>query len=465
MTNQSRMPLVEALQNHINKDTISFHVPGHKNGQLSEGQAVNLLKYDVTELTGLDDLHAPSEAIMEAQGLLAAHYQTKKSYFLVNGSTVGNLAMILGSSENGDIVFVQRNCHKSILNGLKLANVRPVFLHPEMDARTSTAAGISRETFAEALEKYPGVKTVILTYPTYYGMVYELQSIIETAHVHGVKVLIDEAHGAHFSRGRFFPSSSLTWGADAVVHSAHKTLPAMTMGSFLHIQNDNIDVLKVEHYLGMLQSSSPSYPIMGSLDSARHYLASYSSEDADFFSRERERFITSLRETGFEVIEADDPLKLLVRFQGLSGFQLQEQLEERGIYAELADPYQVLFILPLLKKGSPFPFERAAEKLKGISPAKGTGSYASFKKKKKITALNVSYKEIDKRMKKWISIEEAAGETAGEVLIPYPPGIPLFYPGEEITEEAIVELKWWMDHGAKFQGGHLLNEGKICVIE
>ncbi|WP_409252451.1 aminotransferase class I/II-fold pyridoxal phosphate-dependent enzyme [Bacillus sp. SCS-153A] len=464
MNDQNRMPLVEALQHHIDKDPVSFHVPGHKNGKLLDGQAGGFLQYDVTELTGLDDLHAPSEAIKEAQELLADHYQTRKSYFLVNGSTVGNLAMILGVCEEGDIVFVQRNCHKSILNGLKLANVKPVFLHPEFDERTRTSTGISQGTFAEAARRYPEAKAVILTYPTYYGMVYDIQNIIELAHKQGMHVLMDEAHGAHLSYGEPFPPSSLELGADIIVQSAHKTLPAMTMGSFLHIKSDGIDAKRVEQYLGMLQSSSPSYPIMGSLDHARHFIASYSREDLDTFLPMRKEFINRLKESGFEVIESHDPLKLMVRLPGLSGFQLQDQLEKSGIYAELADPYQVLFILPLLKKDTAFPFTMVLEKMKEIRPGKGSTELLTFEKKQNITSLCFSFKEMKTKMKEWISVEDAAGRIAGEMLTPYPPGIPLLYPGEEITKESVKEIKRLMEHGARFQGEHLLEKGKISIF-
>ncbi|EDL63782.1 aminotransferase class I/II-fold pyridoxal phosphate-dependent enzyme [Bacillus sp. SG-1] len=465
MSNQNRMPLVEALQYHEKRDPVSFHVPGHKNGKLLNGQAGEFLQYDVTELTGLDDLHAPSEAIREAQELLADHFQTRKSYFLVNGSTVGNLAMIMGVCKEGDIVFVQRNCHKSILNGLKLANVQPVFLHPEFDEETATTTGISQGTLKEAIGKYAKAKAVILTYPTYYGMVYDLHSIIELAHKHGMKVLIDEAHGAHLSNGEPFPASSLRMGADIVVQSAHKTLPAMTMGSYLHINNDQIDAKRVEEYLGMLQSSSPSYPIMGSLDYARHFIASYSSEDLYSFLRIRKDFINRLHEAGFEVIESNDPLKVMIRLRGLSGFQLQDQLENVGIYAELADPHQVLFILPLLKKDTSFPFEEVVKKMSGIKASQAEDTPIVFKKSKSITSLRYSYREMETKTKKWIAIEDAAGKTAGEMLTPYPPGIPLFYPGEEITEESIAELRRLWELGAKFQGEHLLGEGRISIFE
>ncbi|WP_456272845.1 aminotransferase class I/II-fold pyridoxal phosphate-dependent enzyme [Bacillus sp. AK031] len=465
MDNQNRMPLVEALRNHIGKNPVSFHVPGHKNGQLFGDEFKDLLRYDVTELTGLDDLHAPSEAIGEAQELLADYYGAAKSYFLVNGSTAGNLAMILGVCNEGDIVLVQRNCHKSILNGLKLANVQPVFLHPEFDQQSHTATGISQGTMEEALRKYPKAKAIILTYPTYYGMVYDLKSIIELAHRQGIAVLIDEAHGAHFAYGEPFPPSALELGADVVVQSAHKTLPAMTMGSYLHIKGDTVDSNKIEQYLGMLQSSSPSYPIMGSLDFARSYLASYTEEDIDFLLLNRSNFINSLKETGYEVIEGEDPLKLLIRLQGLSGFQLQERLEEQGVFTELADPDQVLFILPLLKKDEHFPFKKTIGKMSNIKGGESELTHYIAEQENKLTTLRYSFKEIEKKQKIWVSLDEAEGRHAGEVLIPYPPGIPLFYPGEEVTKERIAELKLLWEKGANFQGQHKLREGKISVLE
>ena len=465
MKSQDRLPLIEAVERHLHKDSVSFHVPGHKNGELLHGKYQELLRYDVTELTGLDDLHAPSEAIAEAQILLAECYGAEKSYFLVNGSTVGNLAMILGSCGEGDRVLVQRNCHKSVLNGLKLANVQPVFLHPEYDAETATTTGISLGTLEEALTRYPEAKAIVLTYPTYYGMVYDLQSIIDLAHDRGVKVLIDEAHGAHFAYGEPFPHSSLEMGADVVVQSAHKTLPAMTMGSFLHINRNSKDGDKIGHYLSMLQSSSPSYPIMCSLDYARHFIASYTKEDLRCFLLERNDFIKNLRESGFTVIESGDPLKLLIRLQGLSGFQLQDRLEEEGVYPELADPYQVLFILPLIKQGRTFPFNQVLEKMAKVIPGKREEEPYNYEKNNKITELRYSYKDIEQKKKKWISIDDAAGQTAGEMLIPYPPGIPLLYPGEEITGESVSELKWLLEHGARFQGEHKLKEGKVSILE
>ena len=174
-------PLYEALIKHTKNNKWSFHVPGHKNGHVFEKTAKSffqpVLSLDSTELTGLDDLHHPEGAILEAQELLSSFYNVKKSYFLIGGSTSGNLAMILSSFFQNDIVLVQRNCHKSVLNGLELAGVKPVFLSPEMDEDGGFPLGVSLETVKEAIKKYPEFRGIILTNPTYYGMQQDIEDI------------------------------------------------------------------------------------------------------------------------------------------------------------------------------------------------------------------------------------------------------------------------------------------------
>jgi len=262
---QNKTPLLDQLIFHHKKNPLSLHVPGHKYGRLLDYSKYSayrgILQLDATELSGLDDLHSPEGVILEAEMLLSEAYGTERSYFLVNGSTVGNLAMILAVLQKGDIVLVQRNCHKSVLNGIELAQAKPVFLGPDYDEDWGVTGGVSPEITARALAMYPGAKALIVTYPSYYGMVNDLQRIIKQAHDVNIPVLVDEAHGAHFISGGNFPKSALQFGADIVVQSAHKTLPAMTMGSYLHLNSKRIERDRLEHYLHILQSSSPSYPV------------------------------------------------------------------------------------------------------------------------------------------------------------------------------------------------------------
>lgn len=473
MNNQLTTPLYDVLIEHVKKKPVSFHVPGHKNGVINQPEAnpyfKQVLQIDATELSGLDDLHSPEGAILEAEALLADLYQTKKSYFLVNGSTAGNLAMIMAACEEGKKVLVQRNCHKSILNGLSLAKADPVFLEPEFNPEWKVPSGISIETIKESIKLYPEATALILTYPNYYGMGYELQEIIEEAHLHQIPVLVDEAHGPHFIIGDPFPPSALQLGADLVVQSAHKTLPAMTMGSYIHVNSCLINGSRVKEYLAMFQSSSPSYPIMASLDLARKYLASYNQQDLTFLLSKIEHFKEELAKIpAIKVLDYanchGDPLKITIQSRcGLSGFELQSRMEQVSIFTELADPQNVLFIFPLLKEGQSFLVEETVLKIKEALSGMPIHDIQEEieQDSQKISTLAIPFKEMGNLAVKEVHISAAEGEVAGETIIPYPPGIPLLMKGERITIEKLDQLNRLLKSGARFQGGSLLKNGRI----
>ncbi|MEH7093630.1 aminotransferase class I/II-fold pyridoxal phosphate-dependent enzyme [Neobacillus vireti] len=464
MKNQLEIPLYNALKRHISNNPVSFHVPGHKYGEIAAYKQdeffKGILKIDATELTGLDDLHSPEGPIREAEELLAELYGSKKSFFLVNGSTVGNLAMIMAVCTEDSTVLVQRNCHKSVLNALKLAKVRPIFLEPEINQEWKVAAGISTCTVQQAINQYPDAKALILTYPNYYGMVDDLKGIIELAHHHHFPVLVDEAHGPHFIIGEPFPPSALQLGADVVVHSAHKTLPAMTMGSFLHVNSDLVNLTRVEEYLGVFQSSSPSYPIMASLDISRYYLAGYEPEDVHFLLSEIQSFKEALAKIeSIKVLtypkNVGDPLKITIQSKSeLTGFELQKKFEENGIYTELADPYNILLIMPLLKKGQVYPLSETVAKIKGMLYGLSFNDIINEipTGDERISELAIQYSEMEKLKIMEVEIERASGLVCAETIIPYPPGIPLLMKGEKITSGRIGQLNRLLQTGARFQG-------------
>lgn len=466
-------PLVERLVAFNEKNPISFHVPGHKYGTLSGLPEAfrSALSFDVTELNGLDDLHQPEEVIADAQWKLSRLYDTDASYFLVNGSTVGNLAMIYATCRAGDMVVVQRNAHKSIFNALELVGAKPVLLTPSWDEETASIGVVGVEQVRQALSLYPKVKAVILTYPTYYGVAgSELEDIVTVAHEKEVPVLVDEAHGAHFVIGGPFPKSALELGADVVVHSAHKTLPAMTMASFLHVKSSLICQKRVSKYLQMLQSSSPSYLLMASLDDARAYAASYTIEDVDSFMERRKEFIQRLEEiVALQIIEAEDPLKLMVRVAGYSGFQLLQALEAEGVYVELADPYQVLLILPLLKQAHTYDIEVAVLKVAQavellMEQEEGGAQFMSSSLSNGITELCYNRDELEQFEVGWLDYEEAIGKVAADAVVPYPPGIPLLLAGERVKEKDVTLLKTLTNMKASFQGSICLEKKKILVV-
>ena len=470
---QSKTPLYSQLVKHSNGSPLSFHVPGHKNGAFfpDEGQAFfnQILKLDATEITGLDDLHSPEGVIFEAEELLRDLYKTDKSFFLINGSTVGNLAMIMAAINEDDVVLVQRNSHKSIMNAIRLAKAKPVFISPEYNGDYGVAVGLSIDGVKSAISQYPNAKALILTYPNYYGLTYDLKGLIDLAHENNIPVLVDEAHGVHFIAGDNFPSSAVELGADIVVQSAHKTLPAMTMGAFLHYQTNRVSLSKLKFYLQALQSSSPSYPLMASLDLARLYLGTYSKEDISFLKEEIDRFEKALQKLGkIRILEHDDPLKLTIQSKGAwSGFELQSRLEANGIFTELADPLNVLFVLPLLKHGMKHRLQEAAEKIAEVVNTMPAGKNKPESKviHKSMSTLGVSYKEMELQESEYVLLEDSAGRVSAEQIIPYPPGIPLCLPGEIVTADDIETILFLIRKEAKIQGGDFLHTGKIKVFK
>ena len=466
-------PLVDALVKFAQKRPQSLHVPGHKNGLISQlpTEIKQALQFDYTELSGLDDLHHPEEAILKAQQLLAKVYGAKHSYFLVNGSTVGNLAMIYAVCRRGEKLLVQRNAHKSIFHGLELVEANPVYLAPEWDEKTATASYVCYETVKNALEQNTKVKGIILTSPTYYGIVNpDLPRIVALAHEHRVPVLIDEAHGAHFIASDAFPQTSLQSGADIVVQSAHKTLPAMTMASYLHINSELVDYERVEHYLQMLQSSSPSYLLMASLDDARAYVESYLEPDAKYCIEKRNQWIEAITTIpDVEVLKVDDPLKLLIRVNGYTGNQIREALEAEGIYIELADPNQVLAIVPLLKYGEVYDYAMARTRFKNAmvrlkSQNKQETRIGNIVDAQKVSTPLLSLEQVQENQKEWIPYMRAIGKISATMVIPYPPGIPLLLPGEKITVAKLTQLEELISTGASFQGNQRLDEKLIQVV-
>lgn len=460
---QNHTPLYDAMLNHGKSKPLSLHVPGHKNGTVfpAKGQRFrDLLPLDLTELSGLDDLHSASGVIRKAQQLLSSLYESEQSWFLVGGSTVGNLAMVCSACHKGGRVLVQRNCHRSVLNAIELAGAKPVFMAPDIDEKSGIATVPSMETIERALMEFPDACSLIVTHPNYYGMSANLRALIDLAHRRNIPVLVDEAHGAHFVLGKPFPEAALQCGADAVVQSAHKTLPAMTMGAFLHVQGERIDLEKIGYWLGLLQSSSPSYPIMGSLDLARFYLAQLTEKDIESIWLDTQRTRNRLKSLqGISVVEpcnssayeTIDPLKITLQTDpSLSGFEWARKLESLGIYPELADPRHVLLVLPLARFDESKLISTVKKTIPLLSSAPrqshgfGIMEFPQLSCPENIESLSTVR----------ISLDKAAGAVSAEEVTPYPPGVPVILRGERITASQLNLLRQWHDAGGRFQSGH-----------
>lgn len=277
---QNRMPLVEALQQFREEAPAYFRIPGHRfeRGLDETLNGVSLAAYDLSEAEGLDDLHHAEGVIAEAQKLAAETWKAKKTFFLVNGTTCGNEAMVLSSVKEGEKIIVPRNVHKSVLMGLILSGATPVYVMPEYSTKWQMWGGVTPETIEKAFAETPDAKAVLLVSPTYYGLCSDLQAIAEICHCHNAALLVDEAHGSHLYFSEQLPLGALESGADACAQSIHKTAGSFTQSSFLSLGSGRLDEARVAANLQMVQSTSPSYLLMASLDAARRGMALHGKE-------------------------------------------------------------------------------------------------------------------------------------------------------------------------------------------
>ena len=256
---QNRMPLVEALQQFREEAPAYFRIPGHRfeRGLDEALNGASLAAYDLSEAEGLDDLHHAEGVIAEAQRLAAETWKAKKTFFLVNGTTCGNEAMVLSSVKEGEKIIVPRNVHKSVLMGLILSGATPVYVMPEYSTKWQMWGGVTPETIEKAFAETPDAKAVLLVSPTYYGLCSDLQAIAEICHCHNAALLVDEAHGSHLYFSEQLPLGALESGADACAQSIHKTAGSFTQSSFLSLGSGRLDEARVAANLQMVQSTSP----------------------------------------------------------------------------------------------------------------------------------------------------------------------------------------------------------------
>lgn len=460
MASQQDQPIVRMVQQHITSRSVSFHVPGHKNGTVFPASLTEWKKifpYDLTEITGLDDLHEPEEGIAEAEHLAAEVFGAEKTWFLINGSTAGNLAMVMAAFSPGDQVLIQRDAHKSVMNAVKLAGVRAVFARPEIDETTQLSIGISREILVDAWARYPSLKGVIITSPSYEGWSSDISSLAEFVHSCEGVLLVDEAHGAHFAASPQLPKEAIAQGADVVVQSAHKMLPALTMSAYLHVSGSRVSRERLSYYLRMLQSSSPSYLLLASLDAARHYVHTiqhkgWSAEQLCAQKQQLEAVIGSRLVQPPEHTAAD-PLKWIVPVpEGYTGWDVQAALEQENIYSELAGSSYVLWTLPLTSEHIDIPLEAIKRVWAGLEPRDGNRG-PSFSMSALFPWLSEGAWEEEPGGEEWVLLESAEGRTAAAPLVPYPPGIPLWLEGECVDVGRIRYARGLLQNGGRLQGG------------
>lgn len=432
-------------QNILNKrQHTKFHMPGHKGRMLGEIPWVSL---DTTELDGTDNLNEPKKEIKSLEGDISGIYGSKKSMICVNGATCSIMASMLGTFDAGDEIIVPRNVHKSVYSALYYGRFSPVYVFPDFENAPGYPLGVNVNKLQNALDDHPKAKGLVITYPTYYGACDDISAIVKLCRERSVILIVDEAHGAHFHFGKTLPISALDAGADIVIHSTHKTLSSLNQGSLLHINSDRVDEIRIRRHMSMLQTSSPSYPILLSVADSVRWMEENGTQITQFLD-EMYRMVRDKAQSGpfpmardlWEIDAAGwDPTKLWFSTGGMDG--LSAILSERfcidvewedgktclamsGVGSMEEDFVLLVEALDVLSAQAP-KIAQASANEKLLFPKPGKKVYELFENKESET----------------IQLEEAAGRVAAVFLTPYPPGIPVVCPGEVIREEAVEYIR------------------------
>lgn len=487
----SQLPILEGVLKYVKENNISFCMPGHKGGRgfyntpIGREFVENFLRFDITEVEGLDNLHKAEGIIKEASELLSRFYGSEKSYFLVNGSTSGNLAMIFSSFNEGDKIIVERNCHRSIFNAIIMRKLRPVYVKNIISEQLNAPICIDLEHFLQVLENNKDAKGIIVTYPNYYGICSNLEFIIKQCKSHKMKVLVDSAHGAHFGINNRLPQSAIKLGADMVVTSTHKTLPSLTQTSYLHI-NDGQDISKVDFYVSAFLSTSPSYLFLCSMDYARFYLEEYGEkqyeklltisdyyrdkinkiegihiigkEDIKNLNEEVKKYTDKSNKIFNDIWDLDTTRYIINLDKRYNGHLLLNYLKKFEIQAEMSDISNVILIFSLFNEEKEF--EKLYDVLKNCN--------LDELKEKSLTLIEYNmpeikvmpYEIIDKG-KEYVSLSNCIGRISAENIVPYPPGVPILVAGELIDKESLEIINYYRNIGMDILG---TKDDKLKVI-
>lgn len=460
-----RLPLLEGVMKYIEEKNISFCMPGHKNGigflETEEGNILydNIIKLDITEVDGVDNLHNPKGIIREAQKLLTEYYESEKSYFLVNGSTSGNQAMIFSCFDEGDKIIVERNCHRSIMNAIILRKLVPIYINNKINSKYNAPLSIDEEYCIDLINNNADAKGIIITYPNYYGICVNLKLIIEEAHKNGMHTIVDSAHGAHFGVYDKLPESAVELGADMVVTSSHKTLPSFTQTGYLHVNRLNL-IEKAEFYVSVFSSTSPSYMLMCSMDYARYYLETRGKQDYKKLVELCEKYRDRINKIqGMHVIEINDLSGQaknidITRFvinlrEGYNAELFMQYLRKKRIQVEMCDNQNLILIL------SPFNKEKDFELLYSVLKNCKLENY----KNKFYNLFNTELPEIKfmpyevlGKDTELIELEKSENKICAEAVVPYPPGVPIIMPGEVISKQIIGMAQYYLRNNNSILG-------------
>lgn len=435
--------LYKKLDQYNQSDFYPFHTPGHKrNEQLINNKEMIKIPFgiDVTEIDGFDDMHNPQEIIGECMDFATKSYGTMQTYFLVNGSSCGVLASISAVADSNDKVIVARNCHKSVYNAISLRQLNAVYIYPEEIEEYGVAGQISVKSVQGALEEHPDAKAVIITSPTYDGIVSDIQKISAEAHNRNIPLIVDEAHGAHFKYSDIFPMSAIELGADLAIHSLHKTLPSLTQTALLHLNSKLVDIKKIEQFLRIYQTTSPSYVLMASIDRCIRFMEENAQSLYQQYDIMIQQFydkctkLKNIKVIPYTFINKDIS-KIVI---SIKSYNLNIDSQITG--SKLSDILREQYHLEMEMTGKDYVI--------GITTAMDTDAGLN----RLWTALleidtmidrndkDLYCKEENDSQKRIAYVKSIAGTIADDYVYVYPPGIPILIPGEEWTQGKVEQV-------------------------
>lgn len=468
------MGIYESLLENAESGIYPMHMPGHKRNEKFL-KMVNPYTIDITEVDGFDDLHAPEEIILEAMEKGKNLYKSRQCFLLVNGSTCGILSAICACVQKGGKLIAARNCHKSVYNAIALTECESVFIMPETDPQNGICYGITAAQVEKALSENPDASAVVITSPTYEGVVSDIGKISKVTRKYGVPLIVDEAHGAHFGFSPLFPESAASKGADIVIQSLHKTLPSFTQSAVLHICTEFGGKFPVQRYLSIFQSSSPSYILMAGIDRCFDILQNDGTKLFELYENRLKKFYSSMEKLKVIKILPEEYPKGFIRDMGkividlssssLTGGEFSQLLLKKyKIQLEMASSCYAIAMTSICDTDEGF--ERLKEALIEIdsllSKSENTRHFSPLPEKTE-TVIKIS--EALSASSRDIPISEADGKISGEFIYAYPPGIPIIAPGERFTHKALRSIDELLSCGVAVKGSLGAFKGSVKAID
>lgn len=469
--------LLERLARYDAAGFLPMHMPGHKRTALGGEELPWQL--DITEIDGFDNLHEAEGILKDGMELAARLYGSAHAFYLVNGSSGGILAAMAAAAPFGSRILMARGCHKSVYHAVELLHLEPFYLTPPVDPSFAVAASMPPEAVESALAQHPDVRLVVLTSPTYEGVISDVAAIAAVCHRQGVPLLVDEAHGAHLYFHPAFSGGAVTAGADLVIQSVHKTLPSLTQTALAHVQGDLVDPQRLAHFLAVFQTSSPSYLLMGSIHRCLKLLEHRGQTLFDDYARnlqQLDRRLESLRHLRVLCHGADhcsrhsdffafDPGKLFIGTHGtdLTGPQLTALLRQRGIEPEMTAPQGALAMTSCCDTAETL--ERFAAVLLELDDLCHSVDAPCILPTPPLPPVRHTIAQARQLPAVPLPMPEAIGRTMAESLWIYPPGIPLVVPGEVLTGDIVQTLQQITASGVQLHSDSGLAPQQVLVAK